>query len=267
MDVRTEWDAYAPCPCGSGDKFKRCCGMVAELNPRSLLGRLVRSYQEIDVLNMRTKKQLPGLPCEPGCSACCTSKPFSIGSMEFLWMKIGLAKIDPQLKSIVFDNALIQREVINAANPEVLTTKHGGFTTTRGNMKLSIQFDDVMQQLAGKYSCPLLVDNCCTIYPHRPWLCRVYGTFKLGECSKIPCDIRDALPEFPFKRLEPSNVVGFDWRGHPIVYWLCHLDESSYKGMGADWPISSHDRFAIEWDANVVSLAGHHPNPSSLDEP
>lgn len=107
--------------------------------------------------------------CGDGCSACCTKLNTMIYESEALAMaKASGKKIKP---------------------------------------RWFVPYDDVVAQTAQKKPgpCPFLVDNRCSIYEARPFICRVHAT---ADDSSAGCGSRD--PEFPQLNFD-ADLVEIDF--------------------------------------------------------
>lgn len=99
--------------------------------------------------------------CKPGCSLCCRRGDFPMSSIEFDYLMQEYNNLSGEIKS----------EVLN-------------------NIKALVKTD------CDSYTCPFLTNNKCSIYSHRPIVCRTFGV--LTEDSK-------GNPSFPFCTTEGLN--------------------------------------------------------------
>lgn len=91
--------------------------------------------------------RIPAIECR-GCAECCGPTIWS--EVEYLYIKQYLIKNNMQEKK--YDDK---------------------FLSNLSNLKLD------------GLTCPYLVDKKCSIYPVRPFICRVFGTAKKLKCIKI----------------------------------------------------------------------------------
>jgi Fe-S-cluster containining protein len=96
--------------------------------------------------------------CRSGCDACC-SQLFQITEIEAATISLGVAALDP-----VFQTTLRERATVYLDQRKQLVAKVGmqeawGSLPPRGS----------------RLACPALVDGACTIYEHRPLICRKFG--------------------------------------------------------------------------------------------
>ncbi len=92
--------------------------------------------------------------CQKGCSLCCERGDYPMSQLEFNYLKEEYNKLDDNLKKQINENI----EKIKKENPD-------------------------------SYTCPYLTDHKCSVYSHRPFVCRAFGV--LTEDSK-------GNPSFPF---------------------------------------------------------------------
>ncbi len=92
--------------------------------------------------------------CTKGCAHCCKRGDFPTSELEFKYLSIGYEDLDNETK------ILIQKNIEELKNSNTQS-----------------------------YTCPFLINNSCSIYQHRPLVCRAFGV--LTEDSK-------GNPSFPF---------------------------------------------------------------------
>ena len=92
--------------------------------------------------------------CKAGCSFCCERGDYPISELEFKYMMLGYNKLDKNLQEIIKQN--------------IKKVKNGD---------------------TDSYKCPFLIEHNCSIYAHRPFVCRTFGV--LTEDAK-------GNPSFPF---------------------------------------------------------------------
>lgn len=92
--------------------------------------------------------------CKNGCSLCCERGDYPISEIEYNYMLIAYKKLDSNTKEIIKQNI----KEIKANNTD-------------------------------SYKCPFLINNSCSIYSHRPFVCRTFG---------ILTEDAHGNPTFPF---------------------------------------------------------------------
>lgn len=92
--------------------------------------------------------------CKKGCSYCCERGDYPLSKLEFEYLMSGFEKLEENLKNQIKQN--------------IETAKQGD---------------------KDSYKCPFLIDNACSVYEYRPFVCRTFGV--LTEDAK-------GNPAFPF---------------------------------------------------------------------
>lgn len=90
--------------------------------------------------------------CQNGCSLCCEKGDYPISEIEYEYMMIAYNELKRETKELIKQNV---KEIKNTDS----------------------------------YKCPFLINNSCSIYTHRPFVCRTFGV--LTEDAK-------GNPSFPF---------------------------------------------------------------------
>jgi len=221
-----------PCPCGSGKKYKRCCGFVEsrihfgkavdsiDFTRRiSYLGDIgakreafCRRYLEHkkQMLELISKAQIQKakdvgkiVSCHKGCAICCDE--LILGSLqEGEVIAYYLYQHDSALNSFL--------EAFPGWLSEV--SKHEDILTRMGNAHSKVSDGQMnferMESIIGGESvsywklhihCPFLVNNQCSIYEVRPWACAALFSTELctlsGEGKHYWLKIRHPL-DLPF---------------------------------------------------------------------
>lgn len=78
--------------------------------------------------------------CKKGCSFCCEEGDYPLSEIEFKYLMLAYDELSIELKNKIQQNI----EAIKKEKKEF-------------------------------YSCPFLVDKTCSIYSHRPFVCRTFG--------------------------------------------------------------------------------------------
>jgi Fe-S-cluster containining protein len=107
-----------------------------------------------DDLNKIFNYQKEYIHCKKGCSYCCRQGDYPISKIEYDYLMSGFEKLDENIK-----------------------------------IKIRESIEKAKQGDRESYTCPFLIDNCCSIYNYRPFVCRTFGV--LTEDSS-------GNPAFPF---------------------------------------------------------------------
>ncbi len=120
--------------------------------------------------------------CKPGCSACCEKGDYPLTSIELEYLIKGYIALDNTTKQVVQKN--------------INSMKKGGV-------------------------CPFLVDKKCSVYAHRPIICRVHGLayrykenkLKLPYCANYGLNYANILKngeiiiDIVFENLDTQNIL------------------------------------------------------------
>ena len=100
------------------------------------------------------KIQADYLCCKKGCSACCEKGDYPLSESELKYLMQGYASLDNDSKIKIQEN--------------IKEIERGGI-------------------------CPFLINKNCSIYPHRPIICRVHGIAYLAKdnIAKVPYCVND----------------------------------------------------------------------------
>ena len=231
-----------PCPCGSGKKYKRCCGTPrVDIDPVTLnrdvayageIGRHRRQFcldytaykqaalaEGEKLLEGMVAAKGQNISCQKGCAKCCILYVFAtlqeaecityyLYQHEAVLQHFITAYRDWRRGLGVFENKLPRLERLIARNLY-------GELSAEEQERFSNDIDDY----AGRnITCPFLLDNACSIYEVRPFVCAgvvavtpaekclwgVSGINK-GEYHRLGFDLEKEMPYF----VRPRNPILF----------------------------------------------------------
>ena len=241
-----------PCPCGSGKKYKKCCGRVPEsktdyqkaiesvdlVKRIAYLGSIGRQRKEF-CENYIVKKQAilhqietladsgafnmgKSISCHEGCYFCCAEP-----------IKASLHECE-SIVHFLYQNDAVLRHFIEAyPRWREIFSKHKGLLEELDRLQVrAIDADlsesamrdvgrvgEVYTQLLNY--CPFLVDKACSIYSVRPLVCAsVYATTPSEWCDptiKHPIEelwVDSPTEYFPLE----STIYGKPYEAHYITY-------------------------------------------------
>ena len=99
--------------------------------------------------------------CQKGCSLCCQKGDYPISEIEFNYLMQGFNRLEGTKK------ALIQKNI-----------------------------NKLKEADKDSYTCPFLVENSCSVYQNRPFVCRMFGVLTEDAAGN---------PTFPFCTTEGLN--------------------------------------------------------------
>lgn len=125
-------------------------------------------YVHLDKLSDGVKASFPGSYCRAGCSACC-HYPVALFTLTFTEWRLIQRHIETEWTEH-------QREALVARYRQTFT----GFWRFVLTMLQDSYAGVILSSpfiYRRKIACPFLVDDCCTVYPARPYQCRSFGHF------------------------------------------------------------------------------------------
>lgn len=186
-----------PCPCGSGKKYKKCCGQARQPpvgDPRALnravayAGVIGRRREAFCREYSATKKQAlesisrglmedaaklgETVSCHRGCSACCSL--YIAASIQECEAIVYWLYHHPEMLDTFLSNMSLWQDRLLAASSSFNT-----INTLYGKKLLSHVSDEekeIFRKAMAEYEshgidCPFLVDRACSIYDVRPYVC------------------------------------------------------------------------------------------------
>ena len=124
----------------------------------------------------RIRQEYGRYPCPTDCFQCCNNtSTIPISEVEARHLKIGLDALPKQVKSHIHKKA--QQTI------KVLESK--GFTSDSMVKDSGIEAINIIK---GKSygQCPMLIGGVCSVYEHRPVICRVWG-YPIDNGSELAC--------------------------------------------------------------------------------
>jgi hypothetical protein len=215
MDGKQKVGRNAPCPCGSGKKYKKCCGAVADIihlnkAPDAIqsnakiayvgtIGRkreaFCRQYTEHKrkLIELMSKEQIQEMQsvgklvsCHKGCCYCC-DEIFSVSIQEGEAIVYYLYQHDNALNAFV---QTFPRWLAEARKHEGIFVRRQQAATKGFSGQISLaEMTRALGEEAGSYwklhiHCPFLNHAECLIYGVRPWACvSMFSTTPTEWCS------------------------------------------------------------------------------------
>ncbi len=201
----------APCPCGSGKKYKKCCGAIQQNQPdfiginraiayKGAVGRARQGFCEAytglkkswlaDIGNkIRTDLAAQGkvASCGKGCTHCC--KLFVVASLQecetivyYLYQHEKVLNEFLQAFDVWKDRIFRMERSFRTINDI-----HQKITAGQATPEDRARFDTACLAYARENNmCPFIRDGACSIYEVRPYVCAGVVATTPGEW----CDIR-----------------------------------------------------------------------------
>ncbi len=144
--------------------------------PEEVMATYQQLVDEISQDIERLQEEYGRGPCPSNCFQCClNTSTIPISEVEARDLKIGLDALPEPIRQHIREKA--QRTI------EVLENK--GFSPDKMVQDAGMKAIDVIK---GKSfgECPMLVGGVCTVYEHRPVICRVWG-YPIDNGTELAC--------------------------------------------------------------------------------
>jgi Fe-S-cluster containining protein len=187
-----------PCPCGSGKKYKKCCGVEpgpSKQDPISVnraiayLGDIGRRREAFCLRYMATKKDVTHsieqglqrdasalnqtISCSKGCGDCCAQYYVAASLQECEAIVYWLYRHEDILRH--FLRAIeTWRGKVSAIAPtfNVINSLYGKNILSKMTEEEKLAFRAAMDIYEGQHvPCPFLINGACSIYEVRPYVC------------------------------------------------------------------------------------------------
>lgn len=132
-------------------------------------------YYMLDYLCFAVDRAYPEIPCGKGCSHCCHNQVFRVTHAEWEVVRQGL-----------LEKPAAEREAFLARAREMYGPHRADLEAMAERWTAGEKAPSELHERAPK-SCPLLQDGRCSIYEHRPAICRGYGYFSatIGDTASL----------------------------------------------------------------------------------
>lgn len=146
----------------------------------SLSHQVMQTYRElVDEINQdvdRLRKEYGGVPCPSDCFKCClNTSTIPISEVEARDLKVGLDALPLSIRHHIRQKAQNTIKVLEAEgfSPDEMVKDSGM---------------EAIQVIKGKScgECPMLIGGVCSVYEHRPVICRVWG-YPINNGSELAC--------------------------------------------------------------------------------
>lgn len=143
------------------------------------------------------------LPCQRGCSYCCLGNVPNVSPADQAVLREGLDDLEGSRRSRIIQEAV----------------------------RLSrLTMESFSEDMEVREPCPLLENQECVVYHHRPLACRLYGAAESGEGAIYGCDAVRLRLAFTGERLVNIRTVmaPFEQREDSVpelslIDWLASL--------------------------------------------
>ncbi len=146
------------------------------IKPNQVMSKYKQLVSEINQDVDRIRQEYGRYPCPTNCFQCCNNtSTIPISEVEARDLKIGLDALPKQIRKHIHQKA--QKTI------KVLESK--GFTSDSMTKDSGI---DAINIIKGKSygQCPMLIGGVCSVYEHRPVICRVWG-YPIDNGNELAC--------------------------------------------------------------------------------
>jgi Fe-S-cluster containining protein len=166
--------------------------------PETVMEHYMEMNNEIDRDVHRLREAHGGSPCPPTCFECCrNTATMAISEVEGQHLKEGLRQLPKAVQAHIFKKATRSIEKL----------EQSGYTSENITADSGMNAIDALK---GKpeAECPLLIGGVCSVYEHRPVICRVWG-YPINNGSDLACCKKTFIGQ---RRLfKPIDYSGY-WR-------------------------------------------------------
>ncbi len=129
------------------------------------LKKYKKLMESTDQIFEKIKSDFPKeVKCEPGCTECCFAL-FDLSLAEALYLNEKFSELDHDLKNSILIEADKADRQLTKIKKELYKEHQQG-----------VPEREILEKASRlKVRCPLLVENKCILYDHRPITCRLYG--------------------------------------------------------------------------------------------
>ncbi len=138
--------------------------------------------------------------CAPGCTDCC-GQLFQITEIEAAWISMGVAQMEEGERTALRERAAVYLE----ARRELVGRL--GMQEAWGSLPAA----------GSRLACPALVGGVCTIYEHRPLICRkfgipLYNPDKPGQVFACELNFRNGEPIDDGELVQIQSAIHWEWK-------------------------------------------------------
>lgn len=140
--------------------------------------------EKIDTIFARMENDYPEeVRCRQGCTECCYAM-FDLSLVEALYLNHKFSSLNSDLKNQILIEADKADRRIHKIKKDLYREKQKGTPEQEILAMASRQ----------KVRCPLLMDDACVLYEHRPVTCRLYGIPMQMETGTASCSVSGFKP-------------------------------------------------------------------------
>ena len=124
----------------------------------------------------RLREESGGVPCPSNCFSCCrNTATMAISEVEARDLKVGLEALPIEIRS----------HIRGKAEQSIIKLKAYGYNAENIMPDAGMEAIGVIKGTP-EGECPLLIGGVCTVYEHRPVICRVWG-YPIHSGNELAC--------------------------------------------------------------------------------
>lgn len=153
---------------------------------------------ETDLQTQRLREKRGGSPCPSRCFQCCrNTAAMPISEVEGHDLKEGLKKLPQEVKT----------HILKKATRSIRKLEQLGHSDEEMAIPMGLEPTDALR---GKWEgeCPMLVGGMCSVYDHRPLICRVWG-YPIDNGNELACCHMTFIGQL--RLFKPIDYAGY-WR-------------------------------------------------------
>ena len=146
------------------------------LSSNSVMEQYSHLMSEVDHETQRLYESRGSFPCPSNCYDCCrNTATMLISEVEGQALKVGLKKLAKE----------IQAHILKRAKRSVRRLEQIGYSHEQMTQNPGMEAVEVLK---GKpeAECPMLIGGVCSVYEHRPLICRVWG-YPINNGNELAC--------------------------------------------------------------------------------
>lgn len=179
------------------------------------------------ILDGYFEEQKEFLCCQKGCAHCCERGAYPFSKLEFIYIMLGLLKLDPE-------------------------TRDGVLSRIR---ELKSQYEQCEDKTKFMYRCPFLnEEKVCTIYDFRGIICRTFGLIQkqsdgrviMAFCRELGLNYAKVF-DFETKKIDYEKVKELGYKNIPQAYLIGLKNLMSEEFLGENKLDFGEVKPLIEW--------------------
>lgn len=143
---------------------------------KTVMAQYQALVDEIDKDVDQLRRQRGSSPCPSNCFDCCrNTATIPISEVEGQYLKEGLSRLPSEVRT----------HILKKATRSIRKLEQSGYTDDKITLNVGMEaIEAVKGKPAGE--CPMLIGGVCSVYAHRPVICRVWG-YPINNGNELAC--------------------------------------------------------------------------------